>query len=268
MVDRVEVPAEEGLRVGTPETTDNAKTVNDTLGRPEWLPENFKSVEDYVKSYDDLRSDHTKKSQELAEFKKGAPVTDPALLPPGEEAPAVEEAPEVAKSAVPGVPDATMQAISDYAHEHGSLAAEHYKVLSDAGYDAATVDNYMAGQLASSQGQEAALINAGGGQESVESMFAWAATNMSEAEIDQYNTKFDGGGADGIMAMEHLKARYENSGEAPGRRVSGAVAQPGGATDTYTSNAQMTSDINDPRYKTDPAYRQAVAEKIGRSSIL
>jgi len=36
---------------------------------------------------------------------------------------------------------------------------------------------------------------------------------------------------------------------------------------TYDSWAQVTSDMRDPRYESDPAYRQTVTSKLARSNV-
>jgi hypothetical protein len=38
--------------------------------------------------------------------------------------------------------------------------------------------------------------------------------------------------------------------------------------DAFASVAQVTEAMNDPRYDSDPAYRQLVEDKIGRSTVL
>jgi hypothetical protein len=38
--------------------------------------------------------------------------------------------------------------------------------------------------------------------------------------------------------------------------------------DVFTSVAQVTEAMSNPKYEKDPAYRKAVADKIARSSVL
>lgn len=285
MVDRVNAPAEEGLS-NTP--ADNAKT---DMERPGWLPENFKDTEDLWKSYQELRKDHTKKSQELASIKKAAPGDDwkvggePPKEDPKEEPKSEgdekkpEDAPKEgeekkepatlddAKTLLPGFTESEIQEISNYAWEHGQLTEEHYEKLQKQGYSKTVVDQFMAGQFAVREAQTQALINAGGGQERVNHMFAWARDNLSSQEIDAYQSKLDQGGAEAILAMESLSAKYGASGEAiGGRSVSGEPAN-SGDTSVFRSTAQVQEAMSDPRYKKDPAYRRSVEEKIARSNV-
>lgn len=271
MVDKVEVPAEEGLQ-GSPAPADNAKPAHEVMGRPEWLPENFKSVEEFLESHKELRADHTRKSQELAELKKAPPTeqeqeADEADLQnrtPEEN----DEKAEKGEQVLPGVDNDTVQEISDYAWQNGELTEDHYKTLQDAGYSREVVDAYMQGQMAQVNAANTAVVNAGGGPEQVQAMFDWAQENLTEAQVEQYNSKFAQGGAEALMAMEHLKSRYDTSGDAPGGKTVKGASMPSGDTTMYQSVAQVQADMSDPRYDTDPAFRQAVAEKLGRSNVL
>ena len=278
MVDRVNVPVEDGI-TNTP--ADNTKTVD----RPSWLPENFESPEAMAKSYNDLRSDYTKKTQELSELRKAAggkespdqqwskdAVMGEEALKEGEGEQPPKEAPKTVEEAqqfLPGFSQDEIQSISDYAWENGSLTDDHYEKLSKAGYPREVVDQFMEGQFAVANGQRQALINAGGGEQQVEAMFAWAAESLDQKTVDGYNAKLAAGGADALMAMENLKAKYEQSGVAlpTGGFVSGPNAT-SNETSVFQSVAQVQTAMSDPRYKTDPAYRAEVERKLSRSNVL
>ena len=267
-MEKVVVPAEEGLAANAGQkNADNTPTVQEVVGRPEWLPENFESVEAFLASNKELRADHTRKSQELAELKKTALPSDEGK-DEGDDTPTDEKKADAGEQYLPGVDNDTVKDISDYAWENGNLTDDHYSKLEAAGYSREVVDQYMAGQIQQAAGAQDAILNAGGGPEAVQSMFDWAQSSLDADTVDNYNSKFAAGGADAIMAMEHLKARYHDSGVAPaGQRVVGANA-PGTPTATYKSIAEMSSDMSDPRYKTDPAFRASVAAKLNRSNIL
>jgi len=287
MVTRVQVPAEEGIS-NTP--ADNAKDME----RPQWLPEQFKDGEDLWKSYQELRKDHTKKAQELAELKKAKPSEEwsegDKPEPKAKKAPqekSEEPQPESkadeghddetqdgpatmedAKTLLPGFSDDEVAEISNYAWENGELTEEHYAKLEKAGYSKQVVDQFMAGQFAVVEGQRTALINAAGGEKRMGHMFQWASENLSEAQINAYNEKLNVGGADAMLAMESLVQRYERSGVAMGASMIQGANEPAGNTDVFRSTAQVVEAINDPRDKSDPAYRASVQQKIGRSKVL
>ena len=258
-MDKVNVPAEEGLS--------NTPADNTTPGapeRPEWLPEKFNSPEDMAKSYKELEK----------KLGTGKPDLDDQFdnpdLAKGDEPPSESTDDDLSEETpsphnLPGVETERAQEISNYAWENGELADEHYADLEKAGYSRDIVDQFMAGQFAQAEAQESQLINAGGGQEQVEHMFGWARDNLSEDQIQTYDAKFNAGGPDAIMAMEHLKARFDASG--PSSSIKAANA-PATETNVYRSVAQMQQDMADPRYKSDPAFRASVERKLGRSNIL
>ena len=291
MVEQVKVPAEDGLNSNEPPKAGQVPTVDETLGRPAWLEDKYKTVEDFLKSHKELQADHTRKSQALAEIKKTAPTKDDAGLPSDDtddadkDANAAEAgkadkdakpgtAEENAKKAaegetiLPGVTNEFVEEISKTAWETGEITEEHYAKLAEAGYSKTVVDQYMSGQMQAAKGATDALVNAGGGQENVQAMFDWAQESMTPAEVKVYNDKFAVGGADALMAMENLKTKFDNSGVGPGGKLVGGGNAPGVATTTYQSVQQVQADMSDPRYKVDPAFRDAVAQKIARSNVL
>ena len=259
MVDRVTVPVEEGI-TNTPADNMEAKA-----GKPAWLPDKFASPEDMAKSYKELEAQYTR-------LRQGKAADEPA---PVEESKPAEEAAtetpdnlETVKELLPGFSEDQIMEFSQTAWENGELTDDQYKALEGKGYDREIVDQYIQGQMALAEAQRVALVNAGGGEKAVDQMFTWAAQSLDKATIEAYNAKFDAGGVEALMAMESLKAKYEASGLAPGRTFVQGANAPTTPTDVFRSVAQVTEAMSDPRYKTDPAYRQAVAEKLGRSNVL
>lgn len=254
-MDKVQVPVEEGLS-GAPKT-DNASPVENNE-RPEWLPEKFKSPEELAKSY-----------AELERKLGGKPTVDEAFDQETAETQQVEDAlPENPEGQpyIPGMEADKVQEISDYAWENRELTDDHYAELEKAGYPREVVDQFMQGQFAAREMAESQLYNAGGGKENVEAMFAWAGENLSQEQIDTYNERLDRGGADAIMAIEHLKSRYDASGYADAQTVQAANA-PTTETSVFRSTQQVVEAMSDPRYKSDPAYRADVERKLQRSNI-
>ena len=213
--------------------------------RPEWLPEKFKSVEDMAKAYSEL------------EAKQSAPEDAPAEAEASQEA-----AREAVESA--GVDYDALSA--EYA-EKGELGDDAYKTLEDAGIPRELVDQFIAGQQASAEMYKAEMLSEVGGEENYASMTEWASDNFSDGEIDAFNDAVNSGDGNMVrMAIAGLKARFDASvGTEPSRSVTGE-ASTGQAT--YRSLAEMMTDMNDPRYATDEAFRQDVAAKLSRSDIM
>jgi hypothetical protein len=96
-------------------------------------------------------------------------------------------------------------------------------------------------------------------------MVSWAQANMSEAEIDAYNTAVNSTNPDVIkMAVMGLKGRYEATNGAEPALVSGDLGGVTGAV--FESWAQVREAMRDPKYAKDPAYRREVEQKLGRSN--
>lgn len=214
----------------------------ETTDRPEWLPEKFESAEDMAKAYAELEGKMSK-GEEKAEA--------------GEEA-----AREVTEAAGLDFD----QYSTEYA-ENGELSQGTYDALAAAGIPADLVDQFIAGQEAQANAERESVLADVGGQETYDNMTEWAADNFSDAEIDTFNNAVNSGDANMTrMAVAGLKARYEAAvGSEPSRMVSGEA--PAGAS-AYRSVAEMMTDMQDPRYHNDPAFRADVQAKLSRSDIM
>ena len=95
----------------------------------------------------------------------------------------------------------------------------------------------------------------------------WAGENLSEKEVSIYDNIIQTGTLDEMrFAVNNLNARMQgNTAPKQSRLIKAdAIAQAEGG---YESQAQMLQDMADPRYKSDSAYRAAVARKAGKSNI-
>ena len=97
-------------------------------------------------------------------------------------------------------------------------------------------------------------------------MLAWARTGMAPEEITAFNAAVIGTPAAQKLALIGLKARFEAVAGSDPTLVRGSAAAGTGAG--YQSDAQIREDMKDPRYKKDPAYREAVHAKVARSGPL
>ena len=67
------------------------------------------------------------------------------------------------------------------------------------------------------------------------------------------------------MAVESMAKRYTEANGQDGNMIQGRSAK---MTDSYRSQAEMIRDMNDPRYDSDPAYRNDVMTKLANSPNL
>ena len=109
-------------------------------------------------------------------------------------------------------------------------------------------------------------MNSAGGEEKYNQIVGWAKNNLSDKEQKMYDTVVDRGDPLACyFALQTLMTRYNDSVGVDGRMITGKP--PSSASDTFKSQAEMVKAMEDSRYADDPAYRQAIMEKLERSDI-
>ena len=109
------------------------------------------------------------------------------------------------------------------------------------------------------------LKNAVGGEAKYNEMISWAGQNMTEQEVELYDSIMDRGDpAAAYFAVQALTYRYQDSNGVEGNLVQG---KPPASISGYRSQAELVQAMNDPRYDNDPAYRQDVMRKLERSNV-
>jgi len=109
------------------------------------------------------------------------------------------------------------------------------------------------------------VYNSAGGEAEYNRLTAWAADNLPDRKLDAFNSMIDQGNATAIqIAVSGLRSEYEAQEGYEGRMLSGKAAR---AVDGFRSQAEVVRAMNDPRYDTDPAYRQDVYDKLERSNV-
>ena len=149
--------------------------------------------------------------------------------------------------------------------ETGTLSEESYEKLTKAGFPRQMVDAYIAGLQALAEKQARQLFEITGGEEGYRAMIEWASMNLSEDERNWYNQMVMTEQAP--MAVEALWSRYTRANGTPPKTLLHG-GNSAANTDVYESQAQLIQDMNDPRYRKDPAFRKKVIEKLARSNIL
>ena len=148
--------------------------------------------------------------------------------------------------------------------ERGALSEESYKAFENIGIGKNVVDMYIEGRKAIAQAHADEIMNAAGGRAEYEKMTAWASENFSEAEKTAFNSAINSGDIQAArLAATGLNARYKlSAGYLPANRLEGGT---GAGADIYASMAEMVRDVQDPRYKSDEAFRRKVAAKAAVS---
>ena len=109
------------------------------------------------------------------------------------------------------------------------------------------------------------VYNSAGGEAEYNRLTEWAADNLTERKLDAFNSMIDQGNATAIqIAVSGLRSEYEAQEGYEGRMLTGKSAR---AVDGFRSQAEVVRAMSDPRYDTDPAYRQDVYDKLERSNV-
>ena len=116
-----------------------------------------------------------------------------------------------------------------------------------------------------SQSQINQIQNSVGGENQYQKLMQWAGQNLPDKEINAFDGLINTGNVDAIqLGVQALKSKYEEANGYEGRMLTGKAAT---TADVFRSQAQLVAAMSDPRYDTDPAYRQDVVAKLERSDI-
>ena len=165
-----------------------------------------------------------------------------------------------------------------FVENNGTLTDEMYTDLNKAGFNKAMVDSYLEGvrnQVGMEAPAEAAPIlsdaevaevhNIAGGKNGYEQLMEWASENISDADAKNFDEVIETGNKAAVtFAVKALMGQYE---DATGRDTNLVTGRKSSPQDVYKSMAQVVSDMSDPRYDKDEAFRDDVQEKLARSNL-
>lgn len=206
--------------------------------RPKWLPEKFKTPEDFAAAYKEL------------ETKQGA---KPAAEP--------DNKPAIDTSKV------DMPALAKEFAEKGKLSPETLKSLETKGIPAAAVDAYVAGLQAQAGALRSSLIAVAGGEDQLKAIYDWAGQNLSQAEVTAYNAQVNSGNTETAkLALSGIVSKYAAATGTDPKLVSGEETPAGGEAG-FASDAEIVAAMSDPRYAIDEAYRKQVAKRMEKTEM-
>jgi hypothetical protein len=223
----------------------------------------FKTVEELEAAYATLSAN-------------GAPAADPTKLTvtpdKGENAEGSEEGEKSKAEGDAEVKDALTAAglkQDDFTREFtetGTLSDESKDKLEKAGFPRAMVETYLSGLRANQTAYEAQVFEPVGSREAYKELIGWAGKNLDDAEIDAFNEAINSGNAAKAKLAVAGLAQRRGSPARPGSLLTGKT---GGqdAVKPYASQAEVRSAINDPRYRSDPAYRKQHEARLMASSF-
>jgi len=206
------------------------------------------------------------KYKSVEEMEKGYKELESKIGQTQEEETPVEEDNDLKIDTAEDTGDIDLQAMSKRYSESGELPTKDYEALEAVGINRDVVDQYIDGQNALAQAQFNSITSEVGGTEQYLDMTAWAETNLTDGEVDAFNRAVDGDINTARLAVQGLKAQFDQANGVEPTLTSGETG--GSSADTYNSMAQLQNDMSKSLYKTDPAERQRVQNKLARSSIM
>ena len=169
------------------------------------------------------------------------------------------------------------EASDEYYANDGALSEEtisKFTEMSSQDLVSAYMEMYENGQINQAQTQAAemsdaqvnSVMNSAGGESNYNQIVEWAASNLSDRQIDAFDSVVDSGNPAAIgIAFQGLQSAYNEANGYEGRMLQGRA--PSSAGETFRSQAELVAAMGDPRYDNDPAYRADVVEKLNNSDL-
>ena len=226
-------------------TPSNKKPNSKRLKWPKFKnPDGSVNVTAWAQSYAELERNFT-------QSRMSQPAPQPA--PQGPQ-PAPQPAPQ-------GFP---MDAVMTHAAQNGGqIAPQVYQALNARGFDKSTVDSIVEGQAALAERRAQAVYDDFGGKDNYAKVREWASANFSQEEKHAFSRILNYGNPTEIkMATQAMRARYEAANGSGGSPFEGHGSS--GGQPAFRSTAEMTAAMRDPRYASDPAYRNDVMQRVAR----
>ena len=168
------------------------------------------------------------------------------------------------------------EASDEYYANDGALSEEtisRFSEMSSQDLVEAYMEMYENGQVGQasqsvemSEAQVNSVMNAAGGEANYNEIVEWAAGNLSDRQIDAFDSVVDSGNPAAIgIAFQGLQSAYQEANGYEGRMLQGKA--PSSSGDVYRSQAELVAAMGDPRYDNDPAYRADVIQKLEQSDL-
>ena len=214
----------------------------------------YKTVEELEKGYAELQKAFSKGD-------KGDPAPPPATSDAGgeEDSLVINRAQEGEESAEALIAKALQEG------EDLPLAK-----LKKMGVSESTADLIRQGIEAESSRFRSELYRVVDGKDNYGPISKWAADNADPEELEAYNRAVTTGDLPtSRLLLRGLRAAYEAAeGSTEPSRIRGSNTPRATGAQPYASQAEWISDINNPKYSEDPAFRREVMERVRVSTVI
>lgn len=242
------------IRVGVSEA--DVKPEETKPDRPKWLPEKFDTPEAMATAYAEL------------EKKQGAAPTE-AEVAKAVETKKVADAQAILDAAKSGdTSDLLAEANTEFG-DKGFLSPETFAKLDKAGIPKARVSEYIEGRKAVAASQGNMLAEIAGSEEILKAVIQWSGANLTNAEADAYNNALDSGNTEALkLAFQGVFAKYSTAVGVDGDLVAGPAGEAiAGGARPFASQQEVIEAMSSKAYKTDPAERKRVEQRMAVSEM-
>jgi len=224
--------------------------------RPSWLPEKFNDPQDLAQAYTQLEKEfHSRQNT-------------PQQADQGQQATEIDEqqaSQDQARSLIEDKGLSFDKYYSEYS-DKGELSDDSFQELQKQGIPKHMVESWIQGQEALQEKFVQSAYGEVGGQENFNNMLEWARESLPSAELDAFNRAIDSSNpSDSMFAVKSLNARYMAENSQP-NLLQGDTGT--ATTGQFNSLTEMREAMSDPRYATDPTFRDTVAQKLARSKLM
>jgi hypothetical protein len=207
--------------------------------RPEWCPEKFWNAEAGAVNQEALAKSYTNLETKQGSQSQQAPK-------PGDAAANTTQQTEAA--------DPVVAARNEYA-DKGELTPATYEALAKLGHTKETVDTYIAGVRATEQATFGEAYALTGGQQGYQQLLQWAATNLSQEEQDDFDSRVTNAKSM-KKAVTELNTRYQQSLGSDGKKTTTTAPNATSGVEPYKSKIDMMAAVKSPQYKSDAEFRR------------
>ena len=240
------------------ELAESVSAVEREDGKPNWLPDKFESPEDMAQAYRALE-------QKMSSSSESVTNSDEVSPPPQTPSPTQQEQINEAQRTLSEAGLDYKKFANEYA-EKGELSSESYTELKSKGMSTEMVDSWIQGQEAISSKLAETAYNSVGGEQSYKNLIKWAGETLPQNEIDSFNRALESSNnQDGLFAIKSLNAQYQMANNTP-NLIQGTTGT--SSSGSFSSLAQMSEAMNDPKYQSDPAFREDVSRKLESSNLM
>lgn len=250
MTDKSEIILDSSTPPATETTTNTTEATATPYG-------GYATVEELVAAHDAL------KAQSATNAEAAQTAESPESKPASKEIPSATATTDEV-TAQQTVTDAGLDwnGLNDEYANAGKLSDETYATLEAKGIPRDAVDTYIRGRQAEADAYDTAVFGAAGGQAEYSSLINWAANALTQAEKEAFNEAVvSGNAAKASLAVEALAARRaRTTGTPPVNLLKGSAANIG--VQPYKSREEMNADFRSAKYKSDPAFRELVTQRM------